>query len=126
MRGGRLRGDDHRAHVHCEGCVNILQRQRLERPASVDPGIVDEDIDATKGLYRPIHRLRHRGGISAAGLQGKPAAAMAFDRGDDRARLFRGTLVGNGDIGTVGRQALGDRCADPAACPGDQRSLSLQ
>jgi hypothetical protein len=72
------------------------------------------------------HHLLHLGPLRNVGGDGDPLGA---ERGHLRLRLRGGVAAGqvvDGDVRPLGREPLGQRLADPAVGPGDQRDLVLQ
>src|SRR5262249_7374473 len=95
-------------------------------------GVVDEDVDRAEPRARVRHELRARARIEDVTPDRDGTAAVGLDRLDGLAErpghAVRGAIEAprhGGDVCTLGREALCDRGADPAARAGDDRNPAL-
>ena len=81
---GGLCGEEKGLDVEVEMLVDVLGSDGFERKKLVDAGVVDEDVEAAKGLGRGGDELGDLGGIGKVGLHGDGLASGgldAFDKG---------------------------------------------
>ncbi len=132
MRDARLRTGEGAAHIDLMHQIKPFQRSSQGAGEANRTGIIDQDVNAAKGL----HRLRH-GGLD---LILEPDVHRARQRFPTRRfHLRRGRMDGagqlrmrlsrlgrNDNIGAVPRRAEPDRFANPPAGTGDEYGLSFQ
>src|SRR5581483_6300084 len=93
-----------------------------ERFGLVPSGVVDQDVDRPKAALRLGDRRAHAGELGDVDRDGDRAPADLGRRGGGAARVE----VGQRDLASFLRQALGDRPADPARGAGDERDLAAE
>ena len=123
--GGREAGGDEVAlHVHVDDEVPLLLGHRHEHAVAQDPGVVDQDVEATEGAHRGLDQgaATLPVGDVVVGRDGlAPAGA------DLRGRLL-GHLpeVVDDDLGALVGEEERMLPPQPATCTGDDRDPTLE
>ena len=94
--------------------------------SGVDPGVVDEDVDAAE---RGAGGGDHLGDAVGARAVARHGYDLAVGRRADLVRCLPQTIGiarHEGDVAALARQLLGDRAADTQACAGDERALAVK
>ena len=121
MRQRCLDGDHHATDIDVDQRIDIFQRQRLQRAAAGDPGVIDQNIQPAEGLYRACDGLLNRLGVCAVGLNRRAAAAESHNLVDHRLRFIGGFFISDNHIGARLRQRQRNGAANSATGAGNQR-----
>ena len=130
--GQRLLNDEERRFdVDLEGALKGVWRDRLDRGAVEDAGVVDQDVEG-RVADRCVELSKERLDLSPDAVDSKLGAdregvpAARFDRLNHVPGLRLASAVVDGDARAVAGQALGNRPPDAPRSAGDQRRLSAQ
>jgi hypothetical protein len=126
VQDGGLARQNRGANVDVQEGVDVCERHVLDLGEADDPSVVDEDVQAAERLDGLADGRPDRVRVGAVGLDGDAAAAPLLDGADHPRGGVRRLLVGDGHVGALGGQGLGDCGADAAACTGDEGALSLK
>ncbi len=119
-------GEDQAEHVEIEQLVEVLFRDALDRGKLVNPRVVDQDVEPAECLVRLGEETTNIGLFRDVGLDRDGPAAVFENLGNDSVSsvLARGVIDDDGCA--LGRQMLGDRCADSLGCARNDRDLVLK
>ena len=124
-RGGS-RAEEHAGQVDAEHGVPLLEGHLGEGGIALEPGVADQDVDATPG---PEHLGQHGldlGLPGNVGANGAGLGAAGLEVVDDPRGGVGVAGVVHDDVGAGGGQRPRDALADARAGAGDERLLSLQ
>src|SRR5262249_37347990 len=114
-----LNDEKRRFDVDLEAALKYVWRQRLERGAVEDAGVVDQDVEGLV-VERCVELSKERVDLgldavhSELGVDREGVPARGFDRLDRIPSLRLACAVVDGDDSAVTGQALGDRPSDAA------------
>ena len=136
-RMARCAHEERPAQVHREHPVEVGDSELVRVAGDLDPGVVDQDVDAAVLLH---HLVEHRVDLPGVGHVGGDQDRLRARRRQlphaqvhpvlDRVPRLLGALraadVVDGDVDALLAQPDRDRLPDARAAPGDQRLLALQ
>jgi hypothetical protein len=111
-----LRHEERSAEVDGEDLVELLVRHLEQEVVTQDAGIVDQNGRRAEGLGDLLDRSVDRVLVGDVGFETERFAAGFLDGGNG---LIGGAHIKNGDLESVGSEALGDGGSDAAASTGD-------
>ena len=115
-----LRRHEQALDVDCNDAVEVVERESIHRFHDRHARVVDQDIQATEGLYRFGHTGLHGSGVARIGADCQCLAACCLNGADDFRGLVRRRAVGERHRSTIGCEAFCDSSAEAPRSAGDQ------
>ena len=126
VRCYRLRQDVGGSEIEAHVVVKTVHRRLQERKHVASTGIIDENVNAPKGVDGPLHDRFVRRLIPHVGLDRKYGSSCFGPKLLRHPLKILNLPAGNHDIGTVGREKSGCRGADAGSTSRDDRHLALE
>ncbi len=102
--------------VEVNHVVHLFHRGVLEPFRNCGAGVVHQDVEPAEGCHRLFDGVFDCVVVLGVGLNRDGLSASLFDRADDRRGSVRAFGVGDGDLRSVGGEALRNRGTDATRC----------
>ena len=109
---GCLRGQQHAENIDVEHLAIVILGHGLDRCKCIDPGVVDQHVEATEGLNRRFDQALCLVDLGDIALHRDGLAASCGDGLDQSVRPGFARCIIDNDCGAFARECLGDGGAD--------------